>query len=220
VEQSCYKCGAAVEEGVAFCPHCNAPQIRVIGTEPVASAAARDSPSVVLSNLDPDPRVPLTTSIQWPRALPAAALSGLVAALLMLTPLGAFGLGMLAAGILCVFLYRRVDPFLNLTPWTGARLGAASGAMGFAILMTIFAIGVAAFNAGGEIHQKMLDAIQQAAARSSDPQAQQAVEFFKTAPGLTLFMILGSILLCIMFVLFSGLGGALGAVLLRRKDQL
>ena len=81
-----------------------------------------------------------------------------------------------------------------------------------------FAFGTAALHSGGVLRQKMLDAIQQAASRSSDPQAAQAVEFLKTPQGLVLAMILGLILTFVAFVLFSGLGGAIGAALLRRKN--
>ena len=34
MEQPCYKCGQTVEEGIPFCPHCSAPQIRVVVAEP------------------------------------------------------------------------------------------------------------------------------------------------------------------------------------------
>ena len=125
---------------------------------------------------------------------------------------------MLAAGTLAVVFYHRCNPGANLSAGAGARLGAVSGALGFGILTIVFAFGTAVLHTGGELRQKMLDAVQQAASRSSDPQAAQAVEFLKTPQGLVVAMILGLILTFVAFVFFSGLGGVVGAALLRRKD--
>ena len=117
MEHLCYKCGSNVEDGIPFCPHCNAPQIRVGGASPEAVSAA----DLAADSL-PSPRG--GTAIQWSEALPSAALAGLIAAFLMFIPLGGFGLGMIAAGVLSVLFYRRRNPVSNLTPAMGARLGA------------------------------------------------------------------------------------------------
>jgi hypothetical protein len=146
-------------------------------------------------------------------------LAGLVAAIVMLVPLGAFGLGMLASGALSVILYRRRNPTANLTPGMGARLGAASGALGFGIFAIFTAVEMVVFRAGGQLREALLQAIQQSAARSSDPQAQQVVEYLKTPQGLALVMVLGLIVMFVAFLIFSGLGGAVGAALLRRKER-
>jgi hypothetical protein len=159
-----------------------------------------------------------STSIDWSRALAPAIWGALLAIALIVTRLATFGIAMLAAGALSVVFYYRRNPGTNLSAGAGARLGALSGALGFGILTIVFAFGTAVLHSGGELRQKMLDAIQQAASRSSDPQAAQAVEFLKTPQGLVLAMILGLILTFVAFVLFSGLGGAIGAALLRRKN--
>src|SRR5947199_10588779 len=85
-------------------------------------------------------------------------------------------------------------------------------------MIIVFAFGTAVLHTGAELRQKMLDAVQQAASRSSDPQAAQAVEFLKTPQGLVVAVILGLILTFLAFVFFSGLGGGVGPGLLRRKD--
>jgi len=212
VEHPCYKCGAAVEDGTAFCPQCNAPQIRVgFGESDVAPNA---------SELTGRRIPPNTTAIQWSQALPAAALAGVIAALLMFIPLGAFGLGMLTGGILAVLFYRRRNPAAELTPGMGARLGAASGALGFGVFAIFTAIEVLVFHSGGQLRTALLEAIQQSAARSSEPQAQQALEYLKSPAGLALMMGLGLVLMFVIFLILSSLGGALGAVLLRRKNRL
>ncbi len=162
-----------------------------------------------------DPR-----ALQWAQALPSAAAAGLVAAILMLIPLGAFGLGMLAAGALSVLLYRRRNPASDLTPGMGARLGATSGALGFGIFAIFTAVEVLIFHSGGELHTALIQAVQQSASRTSDPQALQLLEYLKSPPGLALVMAAGLAVMLAAFLIFSSLGGALGALLLRRKNRL
>jgi len=159
-----------------------------------------------------------TTSIDWSRALAPAIWGALVAIALILTRLAAFGIAMPAAGAFSVLFYHRRNPAVNLSAGAAGRLGAMSGGLGFGILTIVFAFGTAVLHTGADLRQKMLDAIQQAASRSSDPQAAQAMEFLKTPQGLVLAMIVGLILTFVAFVFLAGLGGAIGAALLRRKD--
>jgi len=216
VEHACYQCGATVEDGVAFCPQCSAPQIRIAGAETVAHPegtveGGRAQPTSYAA-------APPAKGIQWSQALPASAIAGVVAAILMIIPFGAFGLGMLAAGALSVVLYRRRNPAANLSPGVGARLGAVSGALGFAIFAILTSVEMVVFRSGGQLRAALIEAVQQSAARSSDPQAQQLLEYLKTPQGLALVMVLGLIVMFAAFLVLSSLGGALGAVLLRRKD--
>jgi hypothetical protein len=212
VEHPCHKCGAAVEDGTAFCPQCNAPQIRV---GPGETDAEVRSLAESLSHPLPGGRA----ALEWSQALPAAGFAGVIAALLMFIPLGAFGLGMTAGGILAVLFYRRRIPAAQITPAMGARLGAVSGALGFAVFAIFTAVAVLVFHSGGQLRAELLEAIQQSAARSSEPQAQQVLEYLKSPPGLALMMGLGLALMFLIFLILSSLGGALGAVLLRRKDR-
>ncbi|MFZ0803414.1 MAG: hypothetical protein WBQ09_12335 [Terriglobales bacterium] len=211
MEHPCYKCGVTVEEGIAFCPQCNAPQIRVGGGSAEAASAAELSGDSFPS--------PGGTAIQWSEALPSAGLAGLIAAFLMFIPLGAFGLGMIAAGVLSVVFYRRRKPASSLTPAMGARLGAVSGALGFGIFAVFSAVGTLVFHSGGQLRAALLEAVEQSAARSSDPQAQQVIEYLKTPPGLALMMGLGLGFVLVAFLILSSLGGAVGAAMMRRKDQ-
>jgi hypothetical protein len=214
VEHSCYRCATAVEDGVAFCPQCSAPQIRVGGgttTQGIAvSETTLSEPSSISSVLPAAP-------IEWPQALSSAARAGVIAAMLMIIPLGAsVGLGMLAAGFLSVLFYRRRVPNANPAPGMGARLGAISGALGF----VFFGLLTALFRAGGEFRSALGQAVEQAAARNPDPQAQQVFQYLKTPQGLDLVLIMGLIMILIVFLMVSSLGGAIGAAMLRRKDRL
>ena len=101
----------------------------------------------------------------------------------------------------------------------GARLGAVSGVLGFGIFAVFTAIEVLVFHSGGQLRAALLEAVQQSASRTSDPQAQQILDYLKSPPGLALVMSLGLAVMFVVFLIFSSLGGALGAVLLRRKNQ-
>jgi hypothetical protein len=213
VEHPCYRCQTAVEDGVAYCPQCSAPQIRVGGGTTTPGIAAAESP---LSEPSSTSSILPAAPIYWPQALPSAARAGVIAAILMIIPLGAsVGLGMLAAGFLSVLFYRRRVPNANPAPGTGARLGAASGALGF----VFFGLLTALFRAGSEFRSALGQAVEQAAARNPDPQAQQVFQYLKTPQGLDLVLIMGLIMMLIVFLVISSLGGAIGAAMLRRKDR-
>jgi hypothetical protein len=217
VEYPCHQCGADVEQGTAFCPQCRAPQIRVAVPETATLSGITSDPAV--SSLPAYFGSPLTTRIEWSQALPATALAGLIAAVLMMTPLAGFGLGMLIGGSLSVVFYRRRIPVANVTPGMGARLGMVSGILGGGIFAALLSIGTMLFHAWDGIRAKLIEVIEQTAARNPDPQAQQALEFFKSPEGIVLLLTTALIGTLMAFVIFSGLGGALGATLLRRKEH-
>ena len=73
MDHACDKCGAAVEEGTAFCPHCNRPLIRVDFSPEATSAPAPPE---------------LHTGLQWSRALAPTIMAGLISSILMLFPWG------------------------------------------------------------------------------------------------------------------------------------
>lgn len=210
MEHACHRCGATIEEGVAFCPHCNAPQIRVAIPEP--------PPALIPGEVPAQPGYPSYTQvgkIQWAKALPVTIQAGLVAAVLLMFPLGIFGL--LLSGGLAVALYRRRTSGFPVTAGMGGRLGAATGAATFAIFTILGAVQVAFFHTGGQLRELMLDAVRQAAERNSDPQAQQVVEYLKTPAGMAVSMVFGlAAMLCFCLIL-SALGGAVGAVWFGRK---
>lgn len=207
-----------VEEGIAFCPQCSAPQIRVAVAG--ATIQATIASQAALGETTPHDSLLPATAIDWPQALPAAALAGFIAAVLMVIPLGAsFGLGMLAAGFLCVLFYRRRVPNANPSPWMGARLGAVSGALGFVLFGVLTLLETTLFRAGSEFRSALVQAVEQAAARNHDPQAQQMLQYLKTPQGLVVVMVMGLTAMFFVFLIFSSLGGAVGAAILRRKGR-
>ena len=116
--------------------------------------------------------------------------------------------------------YRRRIPLAHITPGMGARLGMASGVLGGCIFTVLLSAFTFVFGLWDQVREKVIEVIEQTAARNPDPQAQQAVEFFKTQQGMALLVCASLVLILMAFVIFSGLGGALGAALLRRRERL
>lgn len=137
----------------------------------------------------------------------------------MFTPIGAFGLGMVAAGFLAVALYRRNNIDNQPPPATGAKVGLVTGATGFAFFAIFLAMQIAIFHTGGELRAALVRAVEQAASRSSDPEAQAVARWLESPDGLTLMVIFSLISILIVFLILSSLGGAVGAVVLRNKRE-
>ena len=167
MEYPCHRCGAAVEQGTAFCPQCNAPQIRVAVAETVPPSG-----SVSESSIPPLPAYfgsSLATRIDWSQAWPATALAGLIAAVLMITPFAGLGLGMLIGGSLSVVFYRRRVPAARLTPGMGARLGMVTGVLGSVCLAIVLAIRTLLTHGWDSVREDLITGVEQAAARNPDP---------------------------------------------------
>jgi hypothetical protein len=145
-------------------------------------------------------------------------MAGFIASILMLFPLGAFGLGMILAGVLSVIFYRWRNPGQTVTPGGGARLGAVSGLLGFVMFLCLAAISVSVAG-GAELRKTLAQAVEQSASRAADPQSQRVLEFLRTPQGLVAIMIAGLAVAFVAFLILTSLGGALGAVLLRRKAR-
>jgi len=202
-----------VEEGVAFCPHCQAPQIRVLAPEPgvISSPLPEQSPPLPASY----PASSHPSVIDWQHALRAAGLAVLIATVPLTFVFGApLGLNIMAAGFLSVALYRRRIP-VPISASVGFRLGAVSGALGFGVLAILFAAADPILHSWQKIRDLMLDRVQQSMAATQNPQAPEVMEFLKTPAG----MVLALMLMFIGFLIFSGLGGLLGAMLLGRRTR-
>lgn len=226
MDHPCHKCGHIVEDGKAFCSQCGAPQIRVVLPEalaPIAAASALPNELPTFSLDSPSVPVPLSaaspsTGIEWPRALrtcaAAAMISGLVMSLGLMVPL----LAALGAGFLAVTLYHHRNPAWSVTARSGAQLGAVCGLFFFAVSAILESLAVALFHTGGQVRQKILEALQQAASRSSDPQVQAAFDRLKTPEGLAAMLIVGLVILFVVSIVAGSIAGALtGAVLGRRN---
>ena len=149
-------------------------------------------------------------------ALRATLIAGAIAALLSLLPLGIV-FGAPIGGFLSVLLYRRRSWTGDPHPRAGFRLGALSGIFGYAIFLVLAAAQVVLSHAQNEVRDSMIETIHRQQARNPDPQARQMLDYFLTPHGLLIMMIGGLVLMSVVFVLVSGLGGAISAALLRRR---
>lgn len=195
-----------MDEGTPFCPQCNAPQIRVMmeaGEQPVT----HESASRILSN---------ATRIEWPHALPAAATGAAISGIFMLVSFAGLSLGMIFGGMLSVILYRRRAQRNVLTTGMGARLGALSGVLGFAIFSIFTAVQVLIFHAGDQLRANLLESIKEAAAKTPDPQMQPVFDWLRGPAGLQFAMATGFVVMLLMFIVLSSVGGTIGAALSRR----
>jgi hypothetical protein len=218
MEQPCYKCGQTVEEGIPFCPHCAAPQIRVVVAEPAPPplAIAAETMQGVLPASQTVPVLALP--MQWSQALKPCVLAGVVASGLMLLGLHPF-VAMVCVGFLAVIFYRQSRPEIMLKAKTGAGLGALAGLLWFAMSSVIEALVVLVFHKGAELRTALLTKIQEAASQTSDPQILAMFERFKTQAGLEFLMIAGLICAFLASIALGGLGGALGGAILGRRRR-
>jgi len=221
MEQSCYKCRQAVEEGTAFCPHCSAPQIRVVIAEPAAplayaaaGAESQDSSALPASQIVPVLALPM----HWSQALRPCALAALVASLLMSLGLNPF-VAMFSVGFLAVVFYRQSRRGIMIKTSSGAALGALGGLLWFAMSSIFEALVVIFLHKGPELRNELLAKIQQAASQTSDPQVQGVFERFKTQGGLEFLMLAGLLFAFLASIILGGLGGALGATILGRREK-
>jgi hypothetical protein len=232
VEHPCYKCQTSIDETLPFCPHCGAPQIRVaspneddLPTPP--SYSADGTPRVVTPDswtLGGPAHVPQAAAIQWELAWKGALLSGLSAAALSAVPVLVYGccLWLLLAGALAVWLYLRRVPGAFVTPGMGMRIGAVSGAIGY-VAATILMVLSFAFNSQ-EIRDEMQRQMDKSLAANPDPRAQEIIRQFvgnlSTPQGLATFFVFVLVIMAVVFVIFSAVGGALGASMFARRRTL
>jgi len=212
MEQACYKCGQVVDEGMPFCPHCSAPQIRVIISEAIGQTALAGA--AVLPSADSgQPQVVLPQG--WSATFRPCVLAAFIAALLPLLGLYA-AVAMLAAGFLAALFYRQRWPGAPIRLRMGARLGALSGFLWFVICSIAGVAATLYLHKGDEIRAELVKMVNQATAQTTDPQVVAWFEYFRTAAGLETLMIILLVFSLIVSVLLGIVGGVLGGSLFGR----
>jgi hypothetical protein len=229
VEHTCYQCGHPVEEGVAFCANCNAPQIRVASAsqnEPATQPLKPGTPDEVQPPAHPvgfgfpggAPTPTPPEPFRWQDAMPGAMLAGAVIALVLIIPLAAYVLWPLAAGALAVLFYSRRRPGAELSTGAGARVGAVAGLFAFVLFAVLMGVQLAAMSGSGKLRDQMMQVMQQSAARNPSPEAQEMIQKLMTPEGIAVMVVIVFIMFLLMFVGFSSIGGALGARLLKKRE--
>ncbi|MGB6477491.1 MAG: zinc ribbon domain-containing protein [Candidatus Sulfotelmatobacter sp.] len=222
MDHPCHKCGHSIEDGKPFCSQCGAPQIRVAVPETLVEASAQGDGSVQALDRNLAPSSPVIPVSSLPgsetRVLRPCALAAVVALGLTALGLNPF-VAALGAGFLAVVFYRRLGPGNSIRSGSGAKLGAVSGILFFAMSTVLELLAVALLHKGAEIRGQMLDKVQQAAARYPGPEVQPFLDFVKTPDGFAIMMVASVIFGLLAFVVLGSCGGALGAALLGRRDR-
>ena len=222
MEQPCYKCGQVLEEGRPFCPHCGAPQIRVLVAEPaVVGAFAEGGASASMpAALPATETVPvLAVSGTWSQAVKPCALAAIVTTLLMFLGLHPL-VAMFSAGFLAVVFSRQRGSVNAITPASGGKLGALGGFFCFALLAVLVAFASMVPELRTKFREGIIDnADKWAAAHGGDAQVQSLLEQMKTPEGFMMIMIYGGILLLICSIVLGAVGGALGGGIFGRRDR-
>ena len=207
-----------MEEGVPFCPHCAAPQIRVVMAEPVSTsqggASGQDAGALPASQTVPVLAVPM----RWSQAFRACGLAALIAFLLVLfSPV----VGMLAAGFLAVTFYRQHRPGIALRVAEAAKLGAFAGILCSCLLSFVFAGAATVPDARAKLQDEFIESIQKVTAwfPANPADMKAAIDQLKTPRGFATAVIELCVATFLLSIVLGGLGGALGSAILGRRDR-
>lgn len=222
MEQPCYKCGQLVVEGRPFCPHCFAPQIRVLVAEPAAApmAVAEMTNPAAPASLSATDTVPvLAVPTGWSQAVKPCALAAVVASVLMALGLNVL-VAMFSVGFLSVIFSRQRNPDTKLQAGAGFRLGALGGLFCCGITASLLALAAMVPASRAKLHQQILENAEKwAGSHPGDPQIQAALDQLKTPEGFVTMMIVAGIMLLVVSIVLGGLGGSLGAAILGRRQR-
>ncbi len=222
MEPICHRCGTAVSSEDTFCPSCGAPQLRFEPNEDTATYAAglRQAYGVHTPN-----------SIRWKQAIRAAITVAVPMGIMSsnLVPLVSLGccLWIVGGAIAAVALYRRRAEVSVLAAKTGARIGLVAGVLAAFATMLFSSISLAierfVLHHGATIDstfQTQLEQLVRMAQSNPDPQGQMQafLRFLATPDGRAAWILTGTGTLSAGIVVFSTLGGAIGARLLTRRS--
>ena len=204
MDHPCHRCGAPVSENTPFCSQCGAPQIRV-------SVNREDEPAVATPPI-PVASAPASSRVQWGLAFPRALLAGVLGTIILiifqflLPPLLVLLLLVPFTGAMAVWFYRARDPELN--GGKGFRIGMVAGFMLFVVNVVL--AGLAFLVDRGRALDQIKKQFQEAAARNTDPNAQQMLRNMVDRPeALIGFLVVAGVISFVLFVLFCGIGGAI-----------
>ena len=204
MDHPCHRCGAPVSENTPFCSQCGAPQIRV-------SVNREDEPAVATPPI-PVASAPASSRVQWGLAFPRALLAGVLGTIILiifqflLPPLLVLLLLVPFTGAMAVWFYRARDPELN--GGKGFRIGMVAGFMLFVVNVVL--AGLAFLVDRGRALDQIKKQFQEAAARNTDPNAQQMLRNMVDRPeALIGFLVVAGVISFVLFVLFCGFGGAI-----------
>jgi hypothetical protein len=218
MEHLCHKCGHSIEDGKAFCSQCGAPQIRVATAE--SPAVIADFSPAMVSGTDSSfgggalPALPT----RWSGTLRPCALAAAVAVGLMFLGMNPF-VSALGAGFLAAAFSQRRTPGLPIGSAYGARLGAFSGLLLFAMSTLLEALVVALLHKGPEVQAQMMEKLQQVGTRYPGPQVEPFLEFVKSPGGFAFMVVFSLFFGLVAFLVMGAVGGAISAAFVGRRKQ-
>lgn len=216
MEHACDRCGVSVEDGVPFCGHCGAPQIRVISTprdELAADIAGAPDESAKWPDLEP--AADSGDRVNWSRGFRSSAIAAVLSAILGFIATAVAGpfLGLLAwtllSGMLAVAIYRRQAHPTRVLPGAGAKLGALSGLIGFLFVTLLSSVQLLV--RGSAEFRKLLEEQLRHSAAASDATVQPWVDYFLSPHGMAVLMLISLVFTLVIFIALSSVGGAIGA---------
>jgi hypothetical protein len=142
-------------------------------------------------------------------------MSILVMSLRLVVPL----LALFGAGFLAVAFYRYRSQNWKVNARSGAQLGAVTGLLSSGIVAIFSAIVFGVLQSGGQVRQQVLEALQQVASRSSDPEVQATLDLLKHPEGLAGKLVLATVGFLLLSVAAGSLAGALTGAFFGRRDR-
>jgi hypothetical protein len=210
-----------VEDGVAFCPNCGAPQIRIsagiLNRPAPPPPEAGDGAEPNAESLSAGVPQPVSERPAWSDAVPGAAAAGALLAAASLIPFAAPLLLMFAAGGFSVLFYTRRSQ-TRLSPRAAARVGAMGGIFGFLMLVVMMALEISI--SGGRMIEMLRQAMEERIGPNPNAQAQQMLDMLSTPAGLATVLVIGLAMFLVLVLICSAAGGAIaGSFLGRRKNR-
>ena len=157
--------------------------------------------------------------MHWSQALRPCALAAAVASVAMVLKLMVPIVAVIGAGFFAVAFYRRNSPAARIGAGFGARIGALCSVFCSGMTAVLAALRVVVLHQTDEIRRVMLDSLQQASARYTDPQMQPTLDFLRSSGGLVLMMVFLLIFGFLAFLVLGTIGGALGGAVLGRREK-
>jgi hypothetical protein len=217
MQHACYRCGAPVEDGTPFCRQCNAPQIKVVASEPSLPQEILESHSEPLTRVS-DQAPAQSRPIDWRNALPSIFFIAIPAGLLSVPLNLLFFIWTFAAGAISVSTYRK-RTHASVSSSMAARLGLLTGVVAFAVFLLVFLTAMTRPDFAATMRGQMKAAIDRSLASSSDPAAKQLAATFSSPDGMATLLTLVLGLFAFLFILFSVLGAIAGATIFAPKNR-
>jgi hypothetical protein len=217
MQHSCHRCGAPVEDGMPFCRHCNAPQIKVVAAGPTMEDMVESHPELASGPLDL-PASPRSRAIDWRSAFPVIFFVAVPAGLLSFPLNLFFFIWTFGAGALSVSSYRKRTQSW-VTPKMAARLGLISGVVAFAVFLLVSLIALKRPDFGPPLRDQLRGMIERQVAANPNPNAKQVAAMLTSADGMATLLTMVAGMYAFLFILFSVLGAVAGATIFAPKNR-